>query len=90
MRVLKESISITPPNPGRLPDPGPQDNGQYLDMRSSTDQDDVPDGPAGHFSPDPDPQEVPGPTTPPTSPHAKLKCQTSQRKGPVEFDQPNR
>uniref|UniRef100_A0A3B3RZK2 RAB11 binding and LisH domain, coiled-coil and HEAT repeat containing n=1 Tax=Paramormyrops kingsleyae TaxID=1676925 RepID=A0A3B3RZK2_9TELE len=96
-----ESISIPPlvtaAKSGRLPDPGPQDNGQYLDIRRSTDQDDVPDGPAGGFSSDPDLQEAPPVhsqvtdlTRPQTSPHAKLKCQTSQRKGPVEFDQPNR
>ncbi|XP_072555992.1 RAB11-binding protein RELCH homolog isoform X4 [Paramormyrops kingsleyae] len=101
MRIIKESISIPPlvtaAKSGRLPDPGPQDNGQYLDIRRSTDQDDVPDGPAGGFSSDPDLQEAPPVhlqvtdlTRPQTSPHAKLKCQTSQRKGPVEFDQPNR
>uniref|UniRef100_A0A3B3S1I6 RAB11 binding and LisH domain, coiled-coil and HEAT repeat containing n=1 Tax=Paramormyrops kingsleyae TaxID=1676925 RepID=A0A3B3S1I6_9TELE len=51
----------------------------------------------GGFSSDPDLQEAPPVhsqvtdlTRPQTSPHAKLKCQTSQRKGPVEFDQPNR
>ncbi|KAL4635136.1 hypothetical protein GN956_G14093 [Arapaima gigas] len=112
IRTLKETVSIHPPylpaessspKPEQAPDPGPPENGQYLDMRRSMEQDDVPDCTMANPYTDSIPaMSQPGPpiTTPcapvstpampPAQLHAKLKSHISPIKGPVQFDQPNR
>ncbi|KAG9347901.1 hypothetical protein JZ751_003918 [Albula glossodonta] len=97
IQALKKNISIPPAvptelgllKPDQVPDVGPPDNGQYLDIRGTAGQDDVTDSPMLIYNTDSvSPMAVP--STPLTHPHTKLKQQAVQSKGPVQFDQPNR
>ncbi|XP_036376719.1 RAB11-binding protein RELCH homolog isoform X1 [Megalops cyprinoides] len=71
----------------QVPDLGPPDNGQYLDIGGAPGQNDVTDSIALNTNMD---SVLPTPATPPTQPHTKLKDPAPQSKGPVQFDQPNR
>ncbi|XP_035269127.1 RAB11-binding protein RELCH homolog isoform X2 [Anguilla anguilla] len=93
IQALKKNMSIPPAcpaesgnrKPDQVPDTAPLDNGQYLDVRGTTECNDVTDSPALNSN-----THAALPTSPPTNPHAKLKEQAAPSKGPVPFDQPNR